>query len=294
MRQINEIKNNIRSLFSRLETEFGYGYLQDRVGIKKKSIEQCLKAGDTDVGSLQLALKAFGASFELLSYKDINIDTVINRWKNRHEVPSDYLKTNFSQAKITKNIFSILNKSCGDNITKRISHFIQMDQETLNNLPSDAQLFTQINGDIYYYLKRYCSFTDHDLFSLGQKVTDIYKENDIFHSMQTNSVKECYTVFLEEVRRNIEKSFQYELISIDSTKAIIRKRFSDEVLEETKGNPYSNNETCTFSAGFISSIPKIIDRKPVEVIQTADIFQNKQYSQFEIYFDVAKPQFTLQ
>ncbi len=245
----------VSDLFSFLSETMGGGEVRDRIGIVRSEWHRILNGKDLPINRFEEILNQVGVN--TLTAMNYTIDHRLAEQFLRgghDQVPSEYLKGAYSTRRIGRIIIDILKDQFGDSFVRKILLSLQIGPTFFSKEMDSLAVNTEIYGRLYALLTRNFGFSEDDLYWIGQK-TAFYNESTPFAKKFSKlSLTSNYAYFLEEVAKDIEQSYDYELVALSADKVLIKKKLNQKIQDETGKKIYGNRQTCAYSLGFATTL----------------------------------------
>lgn len=282
-----ERKKPVQLLFENLMAFYSEKELVSHFSISTRAFRRILKSGRMTAGEIQLISLASKLSpCVFLENEKIDPEYVRNVWELRPYMNKKYKRGAYSRIGITKNILKILEETCGGELVLRVLSHLQVSKDFITSFCGNVS--TEINSDIYKYLVLFENFSTDSLYNLGLLTLNKNRRTDFESLVQSSSVKKSYEVFLGGVCEYFEKSFNYKLMKLSNSHAVIHKELSPGIIEELGQKTYSNAYADDYALGFCATIPAFKTKIFSNAKKTKCLFENGNYTEYEIDFSVCK------
>ena len=241
---------NIKQLFSFLKDQFADDVLIANFNITKRAFKRALNKGVLDTESLKHIGDFCGISMCNFFEGNIDLNCVGSKLRGEEYTASRYLVNNYSSRRVAHNILN----NCPKPVVSDALNYLQIKKSFFFNENIDKKISTVMNSDLLFYLHRYHGYSNYHMKKLGM-LSGFYNIGRPFGNAFNNlSIKESYEKVVEEISRHFETSFLYEIVSIKSRKAIIRKHLTEKMKNGLKQDIYSNSYICKYVEGSLSAV----------------------------------------
>lgn len=271
----------IKNLFEYLYSEFTEDEISHFFKLNPVKCQLGRKKGALDFASFARVKEKCGFSYANLYHKGIDHDCIKTRLtEGQITIPKRYSRGAFSSRRTSHNI--LLNTS--NNIVQDAKDFLQIDQDEIySDDVISKKISTLMNSDLLEYLAECHLYTDDDIYQLGQKSGHYNLKLPFGNSFKGLTPKQSFSRVIEEIIRHFETSFEYRLISLTDSKAVIRKHLTEKMKEECKSNLYSNRYLSKYIQGSFSAITLYTTGKFAHTTQEKCVFNGDGYSEFHIH-----------
>lgn len=271
----------IGSFFSQLR-EIHKGALAPELNLHRREFERLINAKSFNCEKLDTVLQKLNMSVDSFYYHDPDpfLASLHLKGVGDCRLPKKYFTAAYSKRRVGRIIFAILDKYFSPDITQSLKRIMQIDPTAFNIEYDNERVSTELYGTIYSLLKNVFGFSNKHLYWIGQKTFEFHAESELGKTFFNQSRENAYQIFLEEVSKHVEKSYNYELFKCDKDEVIIRKRLSPEIAEKLGKKTYGNEETDYYSIGFTTTIGYFSSTCFPHAKKTACLYENNQYSEY--------------
>jgi len=285
MRNLNTLISNLNILINTLDKKNGKGFLQSYLRMNHEEYKNFLILENAPLSTIMESFYKMGISVDCLQDGVVDIQCVEDKINNTIYVPKRYGHEARSKWIVTQNVLKEIKRIYGSHEYEQILLYFQISPHFLDHYYSDKFISTELNSDLYKYIKKYLHGTSKDLYRLGSNMYMHFKDTAFSKSFKGLSPKETYAKFLEEVINHIEVSYQYSLAKLTNNMAVIHKRLRKETKQELKTNVYGSLEVCEYSIGFASSILYHSISHTAHTEETRCLYRGADYCEYVVHFD---------
>jgi len=285
MRNLNTLINNLKLLLSTLDKKNGKGFIQSYLRMSHEEYNHFQALENAPLATIMEAFYKMGINVDCLQDGILDIQCVEDKINNTIYVPQRYNQGARSKWIVTQNVLKEIKRNYGPHEYEQVLLYFQISPHYLDNYYSDKFISTELNSDLYKYIKKYLHGTSKDLYRLGANMYMHFKDTAFSKSFKGLSPKATYAKFLVEVVNHIEVSYQYSLAKLTDDKAVIHKRLRNEAKQELRTNVYGSKEVCEYSIGFASSILYHATNHTAHTEETRCLYHGSDYCEYVVHFD---------
>jgi len=264
--------------------------LQDRLGVTRNEWRRLYLGKSLPFDRFEEIISHLGINSLNLVYQKTDHYVCLQYLTGRRDLaPQEYQIGAFSSHRIGSVLLKILQENTGHEFCQRLLLSLQVGNQFFSPDRENGFVNTELYGALYAMLVKGFGFSEEDLFWLGQQTAFENKETTFAQKFQKYSILVSYSCFLEEVAKNVEQSYDYELVKISSEKVIVKKTLSNMLQDTLKKKSYGNKYTCIYSLGFGSTVGYFSrNEKFPHSALTKNLYSGEDYTLFELKIDEPK------
>lgn len=170
----------------------------------------------------------------------------------------------------------------GEQLASSLLSTLQVSEEYLLDKNEAEGLSIELSNDMFSIIKQMNPLFSPNL--LGMNFFDKLVNSPFYNSFKGKTNTESHEILFEEVAKHLEKSYNYELIKLNSKVCVFRKHPSQEVQDTVGKQIYYDKTACDYQKGIASSISMINSNLRSKVSETRCVHEGDPYCQFEIQF----------
>lgn len=228
-----------------------------------------------------------GISFDSLANVHFDIDCAFQHLSGELDyLPTQYRNAAFSKVHTSNSIIETIRNIYGPEAAENAMTSCQMGRQHFSCANANENVGTTLNSDLYKHLAEKKRLTSINIYMLGQQSYRYYRNTPFGQKFNGLRKKEATEFLVASINDHLEKSYQYELTSLNSDHAILRKYFKKESQDLLNRKQYGSSEGCIFSAGVFSSLPLLSQEQnsPMRVNINKSMFNGDNYTEMEATF----------